>query len=46
MGDFIPTKIVKVEVQENGIIRTLEGEIIARLVDGAVFEDLQGKEEE
>lgn len=40
MGDFVATKKLEVEVQENGIIRTLEGEIIARLVDGVDFEEL------
>jgi hypothetical protein len=40
MNDFCPTKIVSLEVQENGIIRTLDGNICARLVDDFEYAQL------
>jgi hypothetical protein len=40
MNDFCPTKIVPLEVQENGIIRTLDGNICARLVDDFEYAQL------
>jgi len=40
MGDFCATKIVTVEIQENGIIRGPDGDIIARLVESASFQDI------
>ena len=42
MSDICRTKTIEVEVQENGIIRGLDGGIIARLTDDASFEDLNG----
>jgi hypothetical protein len=40
MNDSCPTKIVPLEVQENGIIRTLDGNICARLVDDFEYAQL------
>jgi len=40
MSDACKTKIVEVEIQENGIIRDSDGFIIARLVKDVNFEDL------
>jgi len=40
MSDVCRTKKLKVEVQENGIIRGPSGRIIARLVTDCSFEDL------
>ncbi len=39
MSDFCRTKNIEVEVQENGIIRGLNGRIIARLAEG-IFDEL------
>lgn len=40
MGDYIETKKMIVDVQQNGIIRSDDGWIIARLVDGVSYESL------
>ncbi len=40
MNDFCPTKIVTLEVQQNGIIRDQKGYICARLVDDYTYEQL------
>ena len=40
MNDTCRIKIIEVEVQENGIIRGFDGQIIARLVDDCSFEEL------
>ena len=41
MSDVCQTKIVEVEIQENGIIRGPDGRIIARLTDDNDFYDLE-----
>lgn len=40
-GDACATKMVAVEVQENGIIRDVQGFIIARLTEDADFDTLE-----
>lgn len=41
MNDFVKTKTVTVTVQENGIVRNNQGQIIAELVAGVIFDSLR-----